>query len=562
MKIKVFITSMLVLMLLLILIFCNLSVAGEPNPKPDRNNTKNGKVILAYKGFEKFLGTEHTWENYQKYVLDSYPAVNKLHEKYQECDLINKSSFTKQIINISESKYRKILENVDDRRLRSMYDSAVRRCNAALPPKEEIDVCFFLCPFKDCLMLSVFGRNTILISIEYKLEDIPLIIVHEYAHCLHFQYKPPKESESLSDWIINEGVASFFPRIIDESASIYEGLWMMPRSAVDWCIENEKLIIDTIGPDLNKGGLEIEKKYICGGSGFAKPPEGFPEKTGYYIGYRIIEKCLKEKPLRELCSLSSDEVIAESRLFNTTKSQTTDSIKYSYYRIKADKIDLKSVNSFPQKVIKIISNQSPYEVEIQSRSTNLPAERFNLIKTQWYNKDANYPKEVALYLESTELIESTSPEISQINNLLTKDIVYTYDFIEAALSFVSSSVKYDSDLARKISAGENRTRSALETLNLKKGTCSEYTNLFLALIRNAGIPGRFIIGRILLPDGNQIYHAWAECYIEDIGWMPVEVQNGNTWVPDWGIKLFTGRDFEDCNVALSDIQANIEKIDK
>ncbi len=552
----------MVLVSLFILIFCKFSAFGKQNSNLNKNNVGNREVILAYKGFEKFLGSEHTWENYQKYVLDPYPAVNSLHGKYREWGLINAESFPEKVINISESKYRQILKDVNDQKICSMYESTMQRCNAALAPKEEIDVFFFLGPIKDCLMFSVSGRKTILISVEYKLEDIPLIIIHEYAHCLHYQYKPAKESESLSDSIVNEGVASFFPRIINENASIYEGLWMMPKPAVDWCVENEKLIIDTIRQDLNKGGLEIEKKYICSGSGFAKPPEGFPEKTGYYIGYRIIENCLKEKPLRELCSMDSDEVIAESQLFNPPNSQTTDPIKYSYYRIRADKIDLKSVNSFPQKVIKTVSKQSPYEVEILSHSTNLPVERFNLIKAHRYNKHSNYPKEIAIYLEPTEVIESKSPEISQITTSLTKDIVYTSDFIEVALSFVSSSVKYDSDLAREISAGENRTRSALETLHLKKGTCSEYTNLFLALIRNAGIPGRFVIGRIMLPDGNQIYHAWAECYIEDIGWMPVEVQNGNTWIPDWGIKLFAGRDFEDCNVALPDIKANIEKIDK
>ena len=548
--------------LLLILIVCEFSALGKQSSNPDKNDTRNGEVILAYEGFEKFLNSEHTWENYQKYVLNPYPAVNKLHEKYEECNLINKQRFTEQVISISESKYRKILENIDDQKFCSMYDSAVQRCNIALSPKKEIDVCFFLSPIKDCQMLPVNGRNTILISIEYKLEDIPLIIVHEYAHCLHYQYKPLEEPKSLSDWIIDEGIASYFPRIVNENASIYEGLWMMPKPAVDRCVKNERLILDTIWHDLNKSGLDIEKKYICGGSGFANPPEGFPEKTGYYIGYRIIEEQLKEKSLREICSMDSDELIAESQFFNPANFQTTDSIKYSYYRIKADKIDLKSVNSFPQKIVRIISKQSPYEIEIRNQSTNLPAERFNSIKTHRYNKYANYPKDIALYLESTELIESESPEISHITDSLTNDIVYTYDFIKAALNLVSSSVKYDSDLAREISAGKHCTQSALETLHFKKGTCSEYTNLFLALTRNAGIPGRFVIGRILLPDGNQIYHAWAECYIEDIGWMPVEVQNGNSWIPDWGIKLFAGKDFKDCNAALPDIQANIEKIDK
>ncbi|MFA5251739.1 MAG: DUF2268 domain-containing putative Zn-dependent protease [Phycisphaerae bacterium] len=298
--------------------------AGESIAEPKDSAAGNGKVILAYKGFEIFLDSAHTWENYQKYVLDPYPAVNSLHEKYREWGLINKDSFPEKVASISESKYRQVLKDVNDQKICSMYESAVRRCDRVLAPRNEIDICFFLSPIKDCLMLPIFGRNTILISLEYRPEEMPLIVIHEYAHCLHRQYKPTKESKLLSDWIVNEGVASFFPKLVDANASIYEGLWMMPKPAVDWCVENEKLIIDTIWQDLNKGGFEIEKKYICGGKGFASPPEGFPEKTGYYIGYRVVEKCLKEIPLEELCSMGSNEVIVKSRLFNSVKIEKTD----------------------------------------------------------------------------------------------------------------------------------------------------------------------------------------------------------------------------------------------
>lgn len=297
----------------------------EDGSNLSKNNTKNCKVILAYKGFEKFLESEHTWENYQKYVLDPYPAVNRLHEKYREWGLIKADSFPEKIANISEIGYRQVLKDVNDQKICSMYESAVRRCDGVLAPRNEIDICFFLSPIKDCLMLPIFGRNTILISVEYKPEVLPSIIVHEYAHCLHRQYKPRKETRLLGDLIVDEGVASFFPGIIEANTSIYEGLWMMPRDAVDWCIQNEKLIIDTIGQDLNKNGLGIEKKYICGGTGFAAPPDGFPEKTGYYLGYRIIEKCLKETTLEELCSMSSDEVIARSQFFDSVKAKKTDS---------------------------------------------------------------------------------------------------------------------------------------------------------------------------------------------------------------------------------------------
>jgi transglutaminase-like putative cysteine protease len=241
--------------------------------------------------------------------------------------------------------------------------------------------------------------------------------------------------------------------------------------------------------------------------------------------------------------------------------QSIDSVTYSFYHIIAKEIDLNSVNSFPQKIVKINLNESPFDLIIKSHRTNLPVKRFNSIKTHRCKRKTSYPEDINKYLNPTELIESESPIISLIIDSLTKDIVYTYNLIDTILNFVSSSIDYDDTLAKKISKGENYTQSALKTLNLKRGTCSEYTNLFLALVRNAGIPGRFVIGKILLPDGSQIYHAWAECYLEGIGWMPVEVQNGNTWIPDWGIKLFTGKDFKDCNITLPEIEADIKKFD-
>lgn len=244
---------------------------------------------------------------------------------------------------------------------------------------------------------------------------------------------------------------------------------------------------------------------------------------------------------------------------NAVNAQEVDSIKLSYYLIKADKLDIGAVNSFPQKIKRIISDQSPYEIEIQNHPTNLPKDRFELIKSRHLNPNASYSIDITEYLKPTKLIECGSPEIGRISDSLRHGISYTFDFIKSALKFVSSCIKYDNNLAKQISGGNHCTQSALETLHLKTGTCSEYTNLFLALVRNAGIPGRFIIGRILMPDGNQIYHAWAECYIDDAGWMPVEVQNGNTWIPDWGIKLFACKDFMDCGTTLSEIKAHIEK---
>lgn len=49
-----------------------------------------------------------------------------------------------------------------------------------------------------------------------------------------------------------------------------------------------------------------------------------------------------------------------------------------------------------------------------------------------------------------------------------------------------------------------------------KGTCSEYTNLFIALMRKIGIPCRMAVEWIYMPDQNfEGSHACAECYISN-----------------------------------------------
>ena len=53
--------------------------------------------------------------------------------------------------------------------------------------------------------------------------------------------------------------------------------------------------------------------------------------------------------------------------------------------------------------------------------------------------------------------------------------------------------------------------SARQVLAVKKGDCNEYTTLFTALARAAGIPTKMIAG-LVYQNGRFFYHAWAEIY--------------------------------------------------
>jgi len=53
---------------------------------------------------------------------------------------------------------------------------------------------------------------------------------------------------------------------------------------------------------------------------------------------------------------------------------------------------------------------------------------------------------------------------------------------------------------------------AKEVLTLRKGDCNEYTVLFTALARAAGIPARMVAG-IVYQNGRFFYHAWPEVFV-------------------------------------------------
>lgn len=67
----------------------------------------------------------------------------------------------------------------------------------------------------------------------------------------------------------------------------------------------------------------------------------------------------------------------------------------------------------------------------------------------------------------------------------------------------------------------------LYACNAKKGNCTDFHSLFIAMARSQGIPARFEIGFPLPADktSGEIagYHCWAEFFDPQNGWMPVDI---------------------------------------
>jgi hypothetical protein len=95
------------------------------------------------------------------------------------------------------------------------------------------------------------------------------------------------------------------------------------------------------------------------------------------------------------------------------------------------------------------------------------------------------------------------------------------DKAHAIYDYVFANMRYD-----KSGTGWGRG-DVLYACDAKKGNCTDFHSLFIAMARSQGIPARFDIGFPLPPDkqSGEIagYHCWADFFEPEHGWIPVDI---------------------------------------
>jgi transglutaminase-like putative cysteine protease len=91
----------------------------------------------------------------------------------------------------------------------------------------------------------------------------------------------------------------------------------------------------------------------------------------------------------------------------------------------------------------------------------------------------------------------------------------------AIYDYVFTTMRYD-----KTGTGWGRG-DVLYACDAKKGNCTDFHSLFIAMARSQGIPARFEIGFPLPPDKHSAeisgYHCWADFFDPQHGWIPVDI---------------------------------------
>lgn len=95
------------------------------------------------------------------------------------------------------------------------------------------------------------------------------------------------------------------------------------------------------------------------------------------------------------------------------------------------------------------------------------------------------------------------------------------DKARAIYDYVFTTMKYD-----KTGTGWGRG-DVLYACDAKKGNCTDFHSLFIAMARSQGIPARFEIGFPLPADKHSAeiagYHCWSDFYVDGKGWIPVDI---------------------------------------
>jgi transglutaminase-like putative cysteine protease len=157
-------------------------------------------------------------------------------------------------------------------------------------------------------------------------------------------------------------------------------------------------------------------------------------------------------------------------------------------------------------------------LENKGESSLTPAGSLDMIDQNRFSK----------YLQPAEFWEVYNEQIEAEARSIVGNEGDVFDILTEVYVSVIDSIDY-SQVKR---FGLNERRGALATLNGGSAVCMEYSDLYLTLLRNRGVPARAVFGYgydSRLPADSQEPHQWVQAYLpEQANWISVDVTWGES----------------------------------
>lgn len=110
--------------------------------------------------------------------------------------------------------------------------------------------------------------------------------------------------------------------------------------------------------------------------------------------------------------------------------------------------------------------------------------------------------------------------------------------LHALLAALNRHIAFDTDPT-------HTATTAAQAFALRRGVCQDITHIFVAAARSLGIPARYVGGHFHRADGvtsQEAGHAWAEAYVENLGWVGFDPTNG-ICITDAHVRVAVGLDY-------------------
>ena len=114
----------------------------------------------------------------------------------------------------------------------------------------------------------------------------------------------------------------------------------------------------------------------------------------------------------------------------------------------------------------------------------------------------------------------------------------TLDTMHALLGRLHDEMTFDTDPT-------HTATTAAEAYALRRGVCQDLTHIFIATARQLGVPARYVGGHLYRADGvttQEAGHAWAEAFVDAIGWVGFDPTNGIS-TTDAHVRVAAGLDY-------------------
>ncbi len=140
--------------------------------------------------------------------------------------------------------------------------------------------------------------------------------------------------------------------------------------------------------------------------------------------------------------------------------------------------------------------------------------------------EVHLDNEFAPYLLPSQIVDYTPDSNAVYKSFaLTAAAKNDLERVADVYGYIVDNITYDQQKADSVETGY--LPDVDETLSTQKGICYDYSALLACMLRAENIPTRLVMGYV---SGVDVYHAWNEVYITDVGWVRTAVYfDGKNW---------------------------------